>query len=135
MRDIEIDLEVLDRMIDYNPVTGLAYFSESRIVSPKQRGKNVRTRHPDGYYRVTIDGVHYPLHRLLWFLYYGIKPRSPIIHLNGNKADNRIKNLTESANRELPQPRERFAVLFGGQRERERKFPDEPSMELKPPWE
>lgn len=54
-------------------------------------GANVR-----GYWRTTIDGKFYFLHRLAWFYVYAIWPTMNLDHKNGIKSDNRICNLREA---------------------------------------
>lgn len=46
-----------------------------------------------GYLILKIKGIQYKAHRLAWFLYYGEWPINGIDHINGDKYDNRIKNL------------------------------------------
>lgn len=46
----------------------------------------------DGYLYVDVGGVDYPVHKLIYLLEHGELPDT-VIHLNGNKLDNRIQNL------------------------------------------
>jgi hypothetical protein len=51
---------------------------------------------PDnGYVRICIKGKSYLAHRLAWFYHYGIWPINLLDHINGNRNDNRIKNLRQ----------------------------------------
>lgn len=52
-----------------------------------------------GYLRVTIDGLHYYLHRLAWFYVHGYWPRK-LDHRNGVVSDNRLLNLRPCTNRQ-----------------------------------
>lgn len=49
-----------------------------------------------GYWVIRIEGISYYGHRLAWLLYYGKWPKGKLDHRNGNKKDNRIKNLREA---------------------------------------
>ena len=46
-----------------------------------------------GYFRFTIDGQLYQVHRLAWLYVFGEFPSNLIDHINGKKTDNRICNL------------------------------------------
>lgn len=46
-----------------------------------------------GYKQIRINQKIYKNHRLAWLYVYGVMPELDIDHINGNKKDNRIKNL------------------------------------------
>lgn len=48
---------------------------------------------PGGYRNVHFQGRLCLEHRVIWFLYYGVWPKSEIDHINGDRGDNRITNL------------------------------------------
>jgi HNH endonuclease len=50
----------------------------------------------DGYVVIELDGTEYYAHDLAWKMTYGVDPRSPLEHINGNRSDNRIANLRET---------------------------------------
>lgn len=50
-----------------------------------------------GYVRINIDGKKYLAHRLAWLYEKGTWPRSCIDHINGDRKDNRMKNLREAS--------------------------------------
>jgi len=52
----------------------------------------------DNYIRVGIKNKIYKAHRLVWLYVYGFLPKNHIDHINGDRTDNRIKNL-----RDIPQ--------------------------------
>lgn len=58
----------------------------------------------DGYIAIRFNKKGYLAHRLAWFFYYGKWPEY-IDHKNGNRSDNRIKNLREATLRQNQQNR------------------------------
>lgn len=50
----------------------------------------------DGYIRITILGIKYYEHRLVWLYHYGEWPKDQLDHINGIRDDNRIENLREA---------------------------------------
>ena len=115
-----VPLEDLQDMLDYNANTGAVHWTRSRKVHPRYRGKPINRINRDGYIQVQIDGRQYAMHRLVWYLAYGVKPRGHLNHRNGNKADNRLANLEEMNKRLEPLL---STVVFGE------------TTETKPPWE
>ena len=51
-----------------------------------------------GYRRVKVDGVLYFAHRLVWMWHHGSDPGPYLDHLNEDKSDNRIENLSPTTN-------------------------------------
>jgi HNH endonuclease len=49
----------------------------------------------DGYIQVKVDGVPYRAHRLVWYMMAGdwLPPKQDIDHINGDRSDNRWRNL------------------------------------------
>lgn len=45
------------------------------------------------YHSVMVDNERYQTHRIIWKLVKGEEPIGEIDHINGNRSDNRIKNL------------------------------------------
>jgi len=57
-----------------------------------------------GYYFGSIDGCQYLAHRVVWKMHTGDEP-SQLDHINGDRSDNRIKNLRVATSKENAQNR------------------------------
>lgn len=82
----------LRHLFIYDPRTG-------GLINRVQRnyrlsGVRAGTLDAKGYRRASVDGQVYAEHRLIWVHQYGSVPEGYVIdHINGNKSDNRLKNL------------------------------------------
>ena len=97
--------EILRKLLRYTPETGDVYWierdQETMPVAHRRDAWNTRhagqrafhTPSTEGYLRGKVFGKFYSTHRLVWAMHYGEWPTSPIDHINGNRADNRITNL------------------------------------------
>lgn len=75
-----------------------SHFSSARVCNSwnaKHAGKVAGYLKPDGYYRIAIDGVRYPSHRIAWAIYYGEIVSSDLVidHIDQDPSNNRISNL------------------------------------------
>jgi hypothetical protein len=83
--------EQLKKNLIYNPETGL--FVRLKQHGPTKKGPHGGCIEPHGYCTLRIDCKKYYAHRLAWLYVYGKFPNGQIDHENGNRSDNRIKNL------------------------------------------
>lgn len=102
--------ELLRKLLRYEPDTGKLYWRERapdmfvdgkrnpdascKMWNKKHAGKEALTtligyRYPGG----NIFNRIYYAHRVIWAIFYGEWPSKQIDHINGNRCDNRIKNL------------------------------------------
>ena len=81
----------LHELFSYDPTKGHLLHKTSRgRASEGARACNSS----DSYLNVSVDGVKYREHRIIWMFVYGQDPEAlEIDHINGEKQDNRIANL------------------------------------------
>jgi len=106
----------LKQVLHYTPSTG-------QFVWKQKRGRQAAgstagsSKGSGGYVRLMVDGTLYLAHRLIFFYVEGRFPKHDVDHINGNRADNRYKNLrhaTRSANnqnRRTPHTRNKAGYL------------------------
>lgn len=89
--------ERLKELLHYDPETGIF----TRISAPSQRsdllGKVAGANNGSGYKMISIDGIKYYCHRLVWLYVHGAFPEDEIDHMNGSRSDNRFKNLRDAS--------------------------------------
>jgi len=81
----------LREVLNYDPVTGIFTFAKG-----KRKGRIAGTSHDSrGFLNVQFDNQRHLLHRLAWLWMTGTMPRWSVEHINGDRTDNRWKNLRE----------------------------------------
>lgn len=87
----------LKELMSYDPDSGV--FTRLIDCNRSKKGEAVSCKHNKGYFRVSIDGTRYLLHRLAFLFMEGRMP-DEIDHINGDRSDNRWANLRECCSRQ-----------------------------------
>ena len=66
-----------------------------RVNNAVRVGQVIGTKHNKGYKFFRLNRTFYFNHRVVWYLAYGEWPQGEIDHINGDKSDNRLKNLRD----------------------------------------
>lgn len=107
---MELTREILNELLEYNPITGdliwktrdAKYFKNGLRVNSwntRYAGTKIRVIDNKGYYFTSIFKKQYRAHRLIWLMNYGCLPKF-IDHINGDKLDNRLCNLRAATNQD-----------------------------------
>lgn len=102
-----IDPNVIIKLVSYDKETGdmtwakrkISFFKSERSMrtwNTKYSGmRTMNTVHNQGYLCGKILGKSLLAHRVAWVIAYGDWPKGEIDHINGDRTDNRIKNLRD----------------------------------------
>jgi hypothetical protein len=99
-------------MLNYDAATGVLTWKVS-TGGHVRAGAEAGTITNHGYRRIMLDGTKYLAHRLAWYIAYGAMPAGQIDHINGNRADNRLKNLRD-VSQSVNQQNQRRAQIGSG---------------------
>ena len=79
-------LESLNRLYHYNPDTG--------VLMSKRKGSGISSLSSRGYLYACVDGSHYQVHRIAWYMHTGLDPLDKQIdHIDRDRTNNRFNNL------------------------------------------
>jgi len=89
-----LDGKSLRSMLDYDPDTGIFRWrmQPSRNVNAGAVAGSVKYL---GYISIRVNRTDFMAHRLAWLYTHGVMPTHDIDHINGDKTDNRIRNLRD----------------------------------------
>jgi len=85
--------DLLKELLNYNRTTGVFTWKVNRGRNAKI-GNTAGSINSHGYMQIKISGKLHQSHRLAWLYEYGEFPETGLDHINHNKEDNRIENLT-----------------------------------------
>lgn len=86
-----ISIEELNRLLHYEPSTGVLTWKVSRGGMPA--GSVAGNKNNNGYLKISVQNRPLLGHRVAWALHYGEWPGKLIDHINRQTLDNRITNL------------------------------------------
>ncbi len=92
MKIPKITLEQAKHLMNYDPETGIFTW---RIAHGNVKENAIAGTIQGGYRKVTICNEQVKIHRLAWFMIYGVWPSGQIDHIDGDKLNNRISNLRD----------------------------------------
>jgi hypothetical protein len=94
-KDSDLTAEKVRNVLRYEPETGSLTWCK-RVSKNVKPGDSIDPmRNHGNYVQVQIDKKLYYMHRLSWLHFYGTHPVGRIDHIDGDKTNNRIKNLRD----------------------------------------
>jgi hypothetical protein len=82
----------LHELISYDPETGIMRW---RVNKGAVKAGQVAGNPNRGYLQLMVDGHPTFVHRFIWFYVYGKWPDGNIDHIDGNRSNNRLRNLRD----------------------------------------
>lgn len=87
-RGLDITKEEILAQLSYEEESGKFF-----RISGRCKGKEAAYITKDGFVLVKLNNLLYPAHHIAWVLHNKMYPISVVVHLNGNRQDNRYSNL------------------------------------------
>lgn len=94
IRDATEALRVARIYLEYDSESGVFTNKASRT-SNTVIGAVATCKAGNGYLGIHLEGRQYHAHRVAWLWHYGRWPDGVIDHINGDRSDNRIRNLRD----------------------------------------
>lgn len=94
MKPIELTAEYVDKILDYDSVSGKLTWKIDTGVKGK-KGAEAGYVNNYGYRMVRVRYSSCSAHRIAWLLYYGKHPAGQIDHVDGDRSNNSINNLRD----------------------------------------
>ena len=88
------EVHEIKQVLEYRPATGGLYWKQTHQVNHAVQGKPAGTVTKWGHISVTYQRRTYAAHHIAWALTYHCWPVGRVKHINGDKRDNRVTNLT-----------------------------------------
>ncbi len=85
--------ELANEYLEYNQDTGIMKWKKDRRSA--RAGNIIGTVTQGGYLCLSFYSKQYSVHRMGWFLAYGVFPDGQIDHINQDRQDNRLVNLRD----------------------------------------
>jgi HNH endonuclease len=91
-------LDEINSLLSYSKEAGMMTWKVAKKKGSKI-GDKAGSKEKFGYISLKLNGKYHKVHRLAWFMSYGVWPKGDIDHINGIRDDNRLCNLRDVTTR------------------------------------